>query len=152
VSAGRPAGASVSVVQRRLEVDTRPLGRGLHEITRAVAELLAGTGVRTGLLHLFVQHTSASLVIQENADPTARADLTAWLDRLAPEDDPRYSHTAEGADDMPAHLKSVLTGCAVQVPLTDGRLALGTWQGIFLCEHRQRGGRRSLVATFLGTG
>ena len=93
-----------------------------------------------------MRHTSASLIIQENADPSARRDLDAWLNRLVPEHDPLYTHTTEGADDMPAHIKSVLTATSLSIPVVDGRLALGTWQGIYLWEHRHRSGRRAIVA------
>lgn len=136
------------VHQRVLEV--APRARGLLEITAEVAEVVAAAGVRTGLCHLFVQHTSASLLIQENADPSARADLEAFFARLAPEGDPAYTHTAEGPDDMPAHLRTALTQVSEQVPVANGRLALGTWQGIYLFEHRRRPGRRRVVVTVLG--
>jgi secondary thiamine-phosphate synthase enzyme len=127
-----------------LEVD----GPGLHEVTHevcAVVAEMAGSEGASGLCTVFIPHTSASLVIQENADPSARRDLERWLARLVPEDDPLYTHTAEGPDDMPAHVKAALTATSLSIPLQDGRLALGTWQGIFLWEHRRAGGRRSLV-------
>lgn len=138
------------VHQRVLEV--APRGRGLLEITAEVAEVVVAAGVRAGLCHLFVQHTSASLLIQENADPSARADLEAFFARLAPEGDPAYTHTAEGVDDMPAHLRAALTQVSEQVPVVSGRLALGTWQGIYLFEHRRRPGRRRVVVTVFGEG
>lgn len=125
-------------------------GQGLHEITSRVAEVVAESGLREGLCTLFIQHTSASLLIQENADPSARRDLERWLNRLVPEDDPLYSHTAEGPDDMPSHVKSALTGTSLSIPVVDGRLALGTWQGIYLWEHRRRGRRVRNVAVHLG--
>jgi len=100
--------------------------------------------------HVFVRHTSASLLIQENADPTARADVERWLDRLAPEGDPGYVHTAEGPDDMPSHLKSAVTRTAEAIPVTEGRLALGTWQGLYLCEHRRRAPARTLIVHVIG--
>ncbi len=104
-----------------------------------------------GVLHLFVQHTSAGLTINENADPTVREDFASHFDRAVPENAPYYRHTTEGPDDMPAHIKASLMGSSVSVPITGGRLALGTWQGIYLCEFRDRGGRRRLVATILGS-
>jgi secondary thiamine-phosphate synthase enzyme len=127
-----------------------PRGRGLHDITAPVAEVVARSGVRTGLCVVFVRHTSASLVIQENADPTARADLEAWLGRIAPDGDPAYRHTAEGPDDMAAHLRSAVTRTSETIPVVDARLGLGTWQGLFLCEHRRRAGRRELIVQVWG--
>jgi secondary thiamine-phosphate synthase enzyme len=120
-------------------------GPGLHEITDRVARAVAGSGVGDGLCTLFIQHTSASLVIQENADPSARRDLERWFERLVPEGDPLYTHTAEGPDDMPSHVKAALTATSIAIPVVDGRLALGTWQGIFLWEHRRRPRTRTLV-------
>lgn len=102
-----------------------------------------------GLVTLFIRHTSASLLLQENADPAARRDLEAWLNRLVPENDPIYTHTEEGPDDMPAHIKSALTAASLSIPLMDGRLALGTWQGIFLWEHRHRPGNREVIVNVL---
>jgi secondary thiamine-phosphate synthase enzyme len=119
--------------------------RGLHEITRAVEALVRESGVREGLCTLFLQHTSASLLVQENAAPEVRRDLEAWLDRLVPEEDRLYTHDEEGPDDMPSHLKSALTATSLAIPILDGRLALGTWQGVFLWEHRHRARERSLV-------
>jgi secondary thiamine-phosphate synthase enzyme len=106
---------------------------------------VAVVGARDGLCTLFVQHTSASLLIQENADPSARRDLEAWLARLVPEDDPLYTHVLEGPDDMPAHVKSALTASSLSIPVSNGRLVLGTWQGIYLWEHRDRPGERTVV-------
>ena len=126
-------------------------GPGLHEITREVADAVAGCAVDEGLATLFIRHTSASLTIQENADPSARRDLEAWLNRLVPENDPLYTHTAEGPDDMPAHIKASTMGSSVTIPISSGRLNLGTWQGIYLCEHRDRGGQRRLVVTAMGS-
>jgi secondary thiamine-phosphate synthase enzyme len=103
-----------------------------------------------GLAHLFVRHTSAALALNENADPTVRADMEAYFNRLAPENAPYYRHTSEGPDDMPAHLKAVLLGSSLTIPISNGRLALGTWQGIYLCEHRDDGGPRRLVVTLSG--
>ena len=128
---------------RQLTVTTR--GQDLHECTEAVQAAVRESGVRDGLCTLFIQHTSASLTIQENADPSARRDLERWLNRLVPEDDSLYTHTTEGADDMPAHIKAVLTACSISVPVSGGRLALGTWQGIYVWEHRHDGGPRRLV-------
>jgi len=130
-------------VVRRIAVDAR--GQGLHELTGEVSALVRESGIREGLCTLFVQHTSASLVVQENADPSAARDLERFLARLVPEDDPAYTHTAEGADDMPAHIKSALTATSLSIPVIDGRLALGTWQGVFLWEHRHAGGRRHVA-------
>src|SRR5206468_5052442 len=106
--------------------------------------------VKIGTLHLFLQHTSASLSINENADPAVRADMERWFNQAVPENAPYFEHTAEGPDDMPAHLKSALLGCSVIIPVRDGRLALGTWQGVYLGEHRSDGGRRVVVATLSG--
>jgi secondary thiamine-phosphate synthase enzyme len=124
-----------------------PFSRGCHLITRQVVEALPELAtVRAGLLHVFIQHTSASLTINENADTDVRRDLESSLNALAPEDFP-YVHTLEGPDDMPAHVKASLMGSSVSVPVGNGHLLLGTWQGIYLCEHRNQGGRRSLVLT-----
>lgn len=127
----------------RLEVRTR--GRGLHEITDRVQALVSDAGVREGLCTVFIRHTSASLLIQENADPSARRDLEAWLERLVPEDDPLYTHVVEGPDDMPSHVRAALTASSVSIPVQEGRLALGTWQGLYVWEHRRRGSARQLV-------
>jgi secondary thiamine-phosphate synthase enzyme len=118
---------------------------GLHEITERIAAAVVASGVREGLCTLFLQHTSASLTIQENADPSARRDLENWLDRLVPQRDELFTHTAEGPDDMPAHVKAALTATSLVIPVLDGRLTLGTWQGIFLWEHRRRPRSRKLV-------
>ncbi len=120
-------------------------GQGLHEITSQVGSLVKGSGIHEGLCTLFLRHTSASLIIQENADPTAKRDLERWLNRLVPEGDPFYSHDAEGPDDMPSHLKAALTATSLSIPIAQGKLALGTWQGIYLWEHRRRGSTRDLV-------
>ena len=120
-------------------------GQGLHELTRQVEEVVAGSGISEGLCTVFIQHTSASLIIQENADPSARRDLEQWLSRLVHEGDPIFTHTLEGADDMPSHIKSALTATSLSIPVTGGRLALGTWQGIYLWEHRHGSRRRSVV-------
>jgi secondary thiamine-phosphate synthase enzyme len=105
---------------------------------------------RLGICHLLIQHTSAGLTLNENADPTVRSDLEAWVNETVPERAPYFRHTYEGSDDMPAHIKASLFGAALSLPITDGRLNLGTWQGIYLCEHRDRGGSRRVVATLLG--
>lgn len=128
-----------------------PRRRGCHLVTREVMEQLPELAdVQTGLLHLFIQHTSASLTVNENADPDVRGDLERHLNVMVPENAPYYEHTLEGPDDMPAHIKSVLIGPSLSLPITDGRLALGTWQGIYLCEHRDHGGSRRLVVTIQG--
>ena len=117
---------------KELTIDSsRP---GLHEFTRQVAEIVHGSGLEEGLCTVFVRHTSASLTIQENADPSARRDLEAWIERLVPERDELFTHTAEGPDDMPSHIKAALTSTSLTIPIVDGALALGTWQGIFFCE------------------
>lgn len=120
-------------------------GQGLHEITHNVVNLLDKTDVNEGLVTLFVRHTSASLLIQENADPAVQIDLEAWMNRLVPELDPLYTHTEEGPDDMPAHIKSALTAVSLSIPVMEGRLALGTWQGIYLWEHRHHRSQREVV-------
>jgi secondary thiamine-phosphate synthase enzyme len=120
-------------------------GQGLREITADVLKVVKKSGIDEGLCTVFVRHTSASLVIQENADPTARQDLERWLNRLVPEGDPFYRHDTEGADDMPAHIKSALTQTSLSIPVLRGKLSLGTWQGIYLWEHRHRGGEREVV-------
>ncbi len=120
-------------------------GQGLHEFTDEVAAAVRRSGVEEGLCTVFVRHSSASLTIQENADPSARRDLERWLNRLVPENDPLYTHTSEGPDDMPAHIKAALTATSLSVPILGGRLALGTWQGIYLWEHRRHRGRRRVV-------
>ena len=128
---------------KHLSVHTR--GQGLYEFTDAVTALVRETGVREGLCTVFIRHTSASLVIQENADPSARRDLDRWLNRLVPEDDALYTHITEGPDDMPAHVKAALTATSLSIPIADGQLMLGAWQGIYLWEHRRRGGAREVV-------
>lgn len=120
-------------------------GQGLHEITDRIEAAVREAGVQEGLCTLFVQHTSASLLIQENADPAVRRDLEHWFNRLAPENDPLYTHRNEGPDDMPGHIKSALTATQLSIPVSGGRLALGTWQGIYLWEHRRARGARQIV-------
>lgn len=123
-----------------------PVPQGLHDITRAVAAVVGRSGVDIGLVTVFVRHTSASLIINENADPDVCRDLEAFLQRLVPEGDPLYRHVDEGPDDMPAHVKAALTATSLSIPMADGRMLLGTWQGIYLWEHRRRGtGRRVVV-------
>ena len=134
--------------QETLTVETP--GRGLVEVSRQVAAVVRAAGVRAGLCVVYCRHTSCSLVIQENADPSARRDLEAWLERLAPEGDSRYTHTAEGPDDMPSHLRGAVTRTSETIPIVDGALALGTWQGLFLAEHRARPHRRALVVHVTG--
>ena len=120
-------------------------GAGLYEITDRVASVVARSGLDEGLCTLFVRHTSASLTIQENADPSARRDLEVWLDRLVPPDDPLFTHTSEGPDDMPSHIKSALTATSLSIPCIGGKLGLGTWQGIFLWEHRRKDHSRRIL-------
>ncbi len=125
-------------------------GKGTYEITAAVAKILQESGVRTGMVTVFLQHTSASLVIYENADPSARADLHEFFERLVPEDTPYFVHTDEGADDMPSHLRMVLTRTSETIPVAQGSLQLGTWQGIFLFEHRRAAHQRTVVVSVVG--
>ncbi len=125
-------------------------GRGLVDITRRVADWMRGCGVRSGLLTLFIRHTSASLLVQENADPQVRRDLERFLARLVPDGDPLFEHTSEGPDDMPAHVRAALTQTQLAVPIIDGALALGTWQGIYVYEHRRRGSTREVVLHLAG--
>lgn len=127
-----------------------PPRRGLHEITPEIRTLVAASGIRTGVCLTTLQHTSASLVIQENADPSARRDLEAWFARIAPDGDPAHTHTAEGPDDMPAHIRAALTSTSETLPIVEGRLGLGTWQGLFLFEHRRRPSSRTVVVTAWG--
>jgi secondary thiamine-phosphate synthase enzyme len=135
---------------RQQEITLEPRPRGFHLVTREVLDALDDLdAVRVGLLHLHILHTSASLTLNENASPDVRRDLETWAGHAVPEDF-AWTHTAEGADDMPAHVKASLMGSSLTLPVRDGRLALGTWQGIYLCEHRDRGGARSLVATLVG--
>ena len=125
-------------------------GQGTHEITGAVAREVERSGLKHGVVTVFCQHTSCSLVIMENADPSARQDLEAWLNRLVPEDDPHFEHTLEGPDDMPSHVKMALTRTSESVPLANRRMLLGTWQGIFLWEHRRAAHARQVVVTVMG--
>ncbi|MEO1079184.1 MAG: secondary thiamine-phosphate synthase enzyme YjbQ [Pseudomonadota bacterium] len=132
-------------------IQLAPRSEGFHLITEEVTQGVDDLArCRIGLLHLFLKHSSASLAINENADPDVRGDLQRHLDVLVPRNQPHYRHTLEGPDDMPAHIKSVLIGESLTIPVSDGRLALGTWQGIYLCEHRDHGGARTMVATLQG--
>lgn len=126
-------------------VEVRTSGKGLHEITSALQALVHESGLAEGLCTVMIQHTSASLTIQENADPSARRDLETWLDRHVPEDDPHFTHVFEGPDDMPSHIKAALTSTTLSIPIAGGALALGTWQGVYLWEHRVRGSMRRCV-------
>jgi secondary thiamine-phosphate synthase enzyme len=137
----------MAVHQTTLAIRTR--GAGTYEITDEVVRALAKSGLTQGIATVFCQHTSCSLVLMENADPSARRDLEAWLDRLVPDDDPHFTHTLEGADDMPSHIKMALTRSSETIPFADGRLLLGTWQGIFLWEHRRAPHTRGVVLTFV---
>jgi secondary thiamine-phosphate synthase enzyme len=136
-------------LQREIRLDPRP--RGFHLITGEVVRALPELGeLGVGLLHVFIRHTSASLTLNENASPDVRDDFEAFFDDAVPEDAPYWTHTMEGPDDMPAHIKASLLGPSLTLPVSRGRLAVGTWQGIYLCEHRDRGGSRTLVATLQG--
>ena len=132
----------------RISVSTK--GKGLYDFTREVRDWLATERARDGLLSLFCRHTSASLLINENADPDVREDFETHFNKTVPENAPYYVHTLEGPDDMPAHIKASILGSSVTVPVKDGRFNLGTWQGIYLCEHRNHGGQRKLIVTIIG--
>ncbi len=136
------------IFQRRIELQTR--GRGTYDITREVASVVEKSGIETGLCHLFIHHTSASLTLCENADPSVRSDLEAFMARLVPDGDPIFQHTMEGADDMSAHIRSILTKMDLTLPLSQGRCALGTWQGVYLWEHRTGSHRRKVTVTLSG--
>ncbi len=135
--------------QKTLQLKSRSRGFHLitHDVEQAIPELRR---VSVGLLHVFIQHTSASLTINENADPTVRTDFESVFNRLVPENQPFYQHTLEGSDDLPAHIKSSILGPSLTIPVTDGELNLGTWQGIYLCEHRNYGGSRRVILTLQG--
>jgi len=136
-------------IQREIDLDPRP--RGFHLVTQEVVKAIPELGeIETGLLHLLIQHTSASLALNENASPDVRRDFESWSNEAVPEQASYWTHTTEGADDMPAHVKAALLGPSLTLPVAEGRLALGTWQGIYLCEHRDRGGPRTVLATVWG--
>ena len=140
----------MKTVQNEVRLPAMP--RGFHLVTRLIErEVPEIKEIEVGLLHVFIKHTSASLTVNENADPTVREDFEAHFDRAVPENEPYYRHTAEGPDDMPAHIKASLMGTSVTIPISSGRLNLGRWQGIYLCEHRDRGGSRRLVVTAIGS-
>lgn len=135
--------------QKELRLKTR--SRGFHLVTDEIlSQLPVLSSVEVGVLNIFIKHTSASLTINENADPTVRADFESYFSRAVPEDEPYYQHTLEGSDDLPAHLKASIMGTSLSVPITRGELNLGTWQGIYLCEHRNHGGARTVVLTVQG--
>jgi len=139
----------MKIYQRAITL--REVPRGFHLITAEIEHALPELkNIRTGMCQVFIQHTSASLTINEDADPTVRKDFATFFNKAVPENDPDYIHDTEGPDDMPAHLKSSLLGSAVTIPVSNGQLALGTWQGVYLCEHRNRGGQRRLVLTAWG--
>lgn len=133
------------------EISLKPYRRGFHLIDNTILNELAEMhDIKTGILHVFIKHTSASLTINENADPTVRVDFESHFNKIIPENMPYYQHDYEGSDDMPAHLKSSILGSSVTIPIKNGKLNLGTWQGIYLCEHRNQGGSRKLVLTLYG--
>ena len=136
------------IAQSEIRVDTR--GRGTYDFTRDVQDAVRASGVRTGLCHLFIRHTSASMMLCENADPAVRHDLETFMSRQVPDGDPMFTHTAEGPDDMPAHVRSVLTQSDLNIPVRDGRCALGTWQGVYLWEHRTAPHARRVIVTVQG--
>ena len=136
--------------QKKIQLKGYP--RGFHIITKQIAEALPEIKkITQGMLHVFIKHTSAGLTINENADPTVRVDFESHFNKMIPENEPYYQHTLEGPDDMPAHIKSSLLGNSVNVPISNGKLNLGTWQGIYLCEHRNNGGVRKIVISAFGT-
>ena len=134
--------------QREIQVDTG--GRGFYDLTGSVGELVSKSAIETGLCHCFIRHTSASLLITENADPDVLRDLENYFLKQVPDGDPAYLHDAEGPDDMPAHIRSMWTGCSHGIPIEQGRLALGTWQGLYLWEHRSRPHRRKILVSLAG--
>lgn len=136
-------------IQKEFSIKSR--GRGFHLITQDILNQIDEMkDIKTGIAHIFIKHTSASLTINENADPTVRSDMEKHFNKMVPENAPYYNHNAEGSDDMPAHLKSIILGSSLTVPVKDGDFNLGTWQGIYLCEHRNRGGNRNIVVTLIG--
>ena len=136
------------LTQREIQVETR--GRGTYEVSGDVQSVVREAGIQSGMCHVFIRHTSASLMLCENADPAVLRDLETFMSRTAPDGDPMFTHTAEGPDDMPAHVRSVLTQSDLSIPVIEGRCALGTWQGIYLWEHRRRGHRRKVIVTVTG--
>src|SRR6185369_4471107 len=139
---------NMKIFQQKLKLKERK--RGFHLITEEIENVIPQIGeIKVGICHVFIQHTSASLTINENADPTVRKDFETFFNKAVPENDPDYKHDDEGPDDMPAHLKSSMLGNSVSIPITNGELALGTWQGIYLCEHRNEGGERKIVITVI---
>lgn len=136
------------VIQETLQIQTK--GRNTHEITEAVERVVGKSGIECGITHVFIQHTSASLLICENADPAVRGDLETFMARTVPDGDPDFRHDTEGPDDMPAHIRSILTGSGLTVPVAHGRCVLGTWQGIYVWEHRHRGYNRRVTVTVYG--
>lgn len=137
--------------QKEIKLQARP--RGFHIVTHEILDQIPEIkNIKTGMLQVYIRHTSASLTINEDADPSVRDDFESWFNKTVRENDPVYTHTSEGPDDMPAHLKAALLGTSVMIPVTDGKPALGTWQGIYLCEHRNHGGRRTIVITAFGEG
>jgi secondary thiamine-phosphate synthase enzyme len=133
------------------QISLAPKGRGFHLVTGEIVRALPELGrIRVGMAHLFLQHTSASLCVNENADPDVRGDLERHFNALAPENAPHYAHTVEGPDDMPAHIKAALIGTSISIPVTNGALNLGVWQGVYLCEHRDHAGSRRIVVTLQG--
>ena len=136
------------LAQQQIQVDTR--GRGVQELTADVQSIVRQSGIKSGTCNVFIRHTSASLMVCENADPAVLRDLETFMVRLVPDGDSMFTHTAEGPDDMPAHVRSILTQSDLTMPVMDGRCALGTWQGIYLWEHRHRGHRRTVTVTVMG--
>jgi len=136
------------VFQKTIRLETR--GRGSYQVTREIQDIVAESGVRTGLCHVYLQHTSASLILCENADPDVRIDLESFMSRLVPDGDRVFVHDAEGPDDMPAHIRTILTHSDLTLPVSNGRCSLGTWQGIYLWEHRRAEHRRQIVTTVYG--
>lgn len=136
------------VIQKTITVQT--LGRGTQEITHSVNDVLTGAAVTRGICHLFIHHTSASLILCENADPVVRTDLETFMSKVVPDGDPMFRHTAEGPDDMPAHIRTVLTDSGLTIPVSQGRCLLGTWQGIYLWEHRHQAHSRKITITLYG--
>ena len=138
------------MIVENILMEVQVSGAGMYEITAEVNDRIQPLEIESGILNLFIRHTSASLMIQENADPSAKKDLEAWLDRLVPENDLLYTHVAEGADDMPAHIKAMLTAVSLSIPISEGSPMLGTWQGIFLWEHRSSSYKRQIVLNAIG--